>query len=193
VTPAELARRLRSAPARAGATRVLAVDGHSGTGKTTLATRLGFELAAPVLPMDDLYPGWDGLRAGAAELIAGVLRPLRDGRPGRYRRWDWTRDAYAGTVDVPVVPVLVVEGAGCGVRAAAPYLSLLVWLDAPVAVRRERGLARDGEGFRPHWDRWARQEEALFAAQRTRERADVLVDVLVDADARQPGGVGGGW
>ena len=38
-----------------------------------------------------------------------------------------------------------------------------------------RGLARDGELYRPHWERWAAQEEALFAADRTRDRADVVV------------------
>ena len=39
-----------------------------------------------------------------------------------------------------------------------------------------RGIERDGEAFRPHWQRWARQEDALFAADRTRQRADLVVD-----------------
>jgi len=30
-------------------------------------------------------------------------------------------------------------------------------------VRYERAMARDGDTFRPHWERWAGQEEALLA------------------------------
>ncbi len=39
-----------------------------------------------------------------------------------------------------------------------------------------RGVERDGEAFRPHWERWARQEEAMFDAERTKERARLIVD-----------------
>ena len=72
-------------------------------------------------------------------------------------------------------PVLVVEGCGVGVRATAPYLSLLVWMDAPHDERMRRGIARD-PGYRPHWERWARQEQAMYDAEQTRERADLRVD-----------------
>ena len=39
-----------------------------------------------------------------------------------------------------------------------------------------RGIARDGEAFRPHWHRWAAQEDAHYAADNTAERADVRID-----------------
>jgi hypothetical protein len=34
-------------------------------------------------------------------------------------------------------------------------------------------MERDGATYAPHWARWAAQERAHFAADRTRERADV--------------------
>jgi hypothetical protein len=34
-------------------------------------------------------------------------------------------------------------------------------------------MARDGEAYRPHWERWAVQEAQHFAREGTRERADV--------------------
>jgi hypothetical protein len=43
-------------------------------------------------------------------------------------------------------------------------------------VRFRRGIARDGETYRPHWERWAWQETAHFAAEATACRADVRVD-----------------
>lgn len=179
---AELTQRVRDLPVRAGACRVVAVDGRAGAGKSTLARRLSTLLLAPVLSMDDLYPGWDGLAAAVPVLVGEVLEPLAAGRPAVHRRWDWTADTWGEPLTLPWHPFLVVEGVGSGARRAAPYLALLVWVEAPADVRKERALARDGDVFRPYWDRWARQEEALLATERTRDRADVVVD----AAARLP-------
>ena len=40
---------------------------------------------------------------------------------------------------------------------------LPVWIELPAEERRRRALARDGETFRPYWERWASQEDALAA------------------------------
>jgi hypothetical protein len=37
-------------------------------------------------------------------------------------------------------------------------------------------VARDGEHMRDQWLAWREQEEAMFARERTRDRADVIVD-----------------
>ncbi|WP_243407154.1 dephospho-CoA kinase [Frankia canadensis] len=162
-------------PARAAATRVLAVDGRSGAGKTTLARAVAARVGAAVLEMDDLYAGWDGLAAGIDQLVDGVLRPLARGEPARWRRYDWPRGRYGGVVTLDPPAVLVVEGVGAGARAAGPLLSGLVVVAAPDEVRRRRALERDGATFAPHWDRWARQEERYLAANDVAGRADVLV------------------
>ena len=178
---------LTAAPARAGRTRVLAIDGPSGAGKTVLAEAIRAALEAhtpdagpvPVVHLDSIYPGWDGLADSVPRLVDWVLRPLATARPVRYRRYDWDRDEYAEWIDVrtdPVPPVVIVEGAGAGSRPCAPYLSLLVWLEAPAAVRFERGMARDGDSYRPHWQRWADQEARHFAEHDPRGRADLCLD-----------------
>ncbi|GAA3244715.1 AAA family ATPase [Pseudonocardia petroleophila] len=171
-----LVARVRAAAPRCGGTRLVCVDGPSGSGKTTLAGRLAAELACPVLHLDDVYPGWDGLAAAVPLLHDGVVAPLVAGRTATYRRWDWTRNGFAGTVTIGRPEVLVVEGAGSGARVIAAHAVLLVWLEAPRAERFRRGIARDGETYRPHWERWAAQEEAHFSAEGTRDRADVVLD-----------------
>lgn len=155
---------------------MVAIDGPAGSGKTTLAARLAGLLEAPVVHMDDLFPGWDGLAEAPGKLVDWILGPLAAGQQAVYRRYDWDRDAYAERVAVPESEILIVEGCASGSTAAAPYLSLLIWIDAPHYIRMARGLARDGETFAPHWERWARQEEVLFKAERTRDRSDVVVD-----------------
>ncbi len=106
----------------------------------------------------------------------GVLAPLAAGRPGRYLRWDWGRGRDGEPVTVPVTGRLILEGAGAGSRELAPYLSALVWVEAPEPVRHERAMARDGETYRPYWDAWAAQERAHFLTHDPRSRADLVVD-----------------
>ncbi len=159
-------------PATLGTGRLICVDGPSGSGKTTLAAELATGRGAPVVHVDELIDGWSGLRTVEGPLER-LLRPLADGEPGTYRRYDWRAAAYAETVVVPPAPLLVVEGVGAGSLAVADLVTVLVWMDAPPAERRARGVERDGETFAPHWDAWAAEEAAHFARHGTRERADL--------------------
>lgn len=162
---------------------MVAVDGRSGAGKTSLAGILRDELAAPVVSLEDLYGGWDGLEHGIDLLISEVLEPLAAGRVALVPRYDWVAGEWAEPVALDPPEVLIVEGVGAGARRAAAYASVLVWLEATPAVRKKRALDRDGETFAPHWDRWAAQEDAMLAREHTPERADLVVDALTGAPA----------
>jgi uridine kinase len=177
VAIADVARGVLAAPPRCGPTRLVCVDGPSGSGKTVLAKRLAAALGdPPLLHMDDVHPGWDGLARAAPLLHEQVVAPLAAGRPARYRRYDRERGAYAEEHDLGAPPLLVVEGVASGARPVAAHATLLVWVEAPRDERFRRGIERDGETYRPHWERWARQERAHFAAEGTRGRADLRVD-----------------
>ena len=173
---AELAAAVLAAPARLGATRLVCVDGPAGSGKTTFGEQLADALAAPLVHMDDLYAGWT-LTGAAARLAAGVLRPLRSGRPGAYHRYDWHAGAFAAEpTAVPVAAALVVEGCGSCPPSLDRLTTLRVWIEAPAELRLRRGLARDGAAMRAEWLRWQAREAAVYAAERTRARADLRVD-----------------
>ncbi|HMM94538.1 AAA family ATPase [Phycicoccus sp.] len=166
---------LRAATPRCGATAVVAVDGPSGAGKTTLALGVVEVLGCPVVHMDELYPGWDGLADAVPLLVGQVLEPLARGERARYRVWDWAAHGWGEVRHVDPGPVLVVEGCGASVGAARRFAAVRVWVEAPRAERRRRGLERDGETYAAHWERWAAQEDAVFAADRTREHADLVL------------------
>jgi uridine kinase len=172
---ARIAALLRAAPARAARTRVLAIDGRSGSGKTLLAGRLRTELGASLVSMEDLYGGWDGLQNGIDVLVSRVLEPLAAGRAALVPRYDWVRGTWREPAGLAPPELLIVEGVGAGARRAVTYESLLVWLEAPADVRQRRAFARDGEIFIPHWDEWAAQEDAMLARERTPERADLIL------------------
>lgn len=161
---------------RCGTTTVVAVEGPAGSGKTTLAGLVATGLDARTVHMDDLYEGWSGMLAGGERLRDQVLRPIALGRPGRYQRYDWAAGRFAEWHDVPVGGHLVVEGVGSVRPSTLAYLSVVVWVEADEEVRMARGLARDGVELEGRWREWMVTERRMYAAERTREHADVRVD-----------------
>lgn len=158
-----------------GAVKVIAIDGPSGSGKTTLAHAVAADLGCPLVHMDDLYPGWDGLGAAVDLVTDRVLEPLARGEHAAYPVWDWTQGDWGRSAAVSATDLLVLEGCGSSVGRAGEYAALRVWVDAEEPVRRQRGIERDGQTFAPHWERWAAQEQVLFGADRTARRADLTV------------------
>ncbi|MFY1672825.1 hypothetical protein ACN27G_23155 [Plantactinospora sp. WMMB334] len=235
---AGLAAEILRRPARLGRTRLVAVDGPSGAGKTVFAGRLAAALGTalgtappgtappgtappgtappgtappgtappgtaplrtvpsgtvrggtvpsgtarggpetPVVNTDDLLDGWADQFTFWHRLDEWVLAPLRAGLPGRYRRYDWTRGRFGDDwIVVPPAPVLVLEGVSSARSAVAAELTLGVFVTAPAELCRARTLARDGAALLPQLDTWRRGERAHFAADRTAERAERVVD-----------------
>lgn len=169
---AALAQEVQQLDPRAGTTTVVVIDGPSGSGKSTFATRLATASGAGLLRLEDMYPGWDGLDEGAQRLVDDVLAPLARGEQATIRRWDWFAMRECAREPLATDPLLVIEGVGAGSRAAAPFISLLLWLEADTEERYTRAIARDGEMYLGHWDRWAAQEQVTFAREATRDRAD---------------------
>ncbi len=157
--------------------RLVRIDGPAGSGKTTLAAEVAALVAgAQVVHMDNLYAGWSGIDHAVTAQLDSILLPLAEGRPGRYRRFDWVADEFAEEHVVEPGPLLVLEGVGSGTRAHADLGTVLVWVDAPHDLRMTRGIDRDGEAFRVQWEAWAQSEQVLFEREGTRSRADMLVD-----------------
>ena len=181
---ADLAERIATSPPLLGSTRLVCVDGPAGSGKTTFAGRLTAALgaAAGLMHLDEIFAGWT-MTGSAERLAAGVLRPLAEGRPGSYHRFDWDVMRFADvTTPVPVTGVLVLEGCGSSRRAFDASTSLRIWVEAPQPLRMTRGVARDGAELTDHWARWQRTEAAVFAAEDTRARADLRVDGAAPGD-----------
>jgi len=175
--PAELPA-LIAAIAASAAVPVVLLDGRSGSGKTTLARALVEAWGGPValVRLDDIYPGWDGLEAASEHIREHVLEPLAAGGEPRWRRWDWTTDAPAEwhALD-PSRPVLI-EGCGALSRSTRALASFTLWVELDPQTRKRRALSRDGDAYRPHWDRWAAQEEAFIEREHPASLAGVVID-----------------
>jgi len=164
--------------------RVVALEGRSGSGKSTVALQARQVLATRdtsvhLLSMEDLYPGWEGLTASADLLHDWVLAPLARGERPAWRRYDWGQNRFVPTWthlpgDLQEGGTLLVEG--CGSGATSSLLDLLVWVYAPESVRTHRlDLREDAELYAPHRRSWALQEEEFYALHRPGDRADLLI------------------
>jgi hypothetical protein len=146
---------------------VVLIDGRSGSGKTSLARRLvarwPLRGRVQLVALDSLYPGWDGLADGVEAARDLILRPHARGLIGLWERWDWEASAPAEAHAVDPSLPLIVEGSGLLTAETARLGDVRVWLESPQRSRMRRALDRDGDTFRPHWTRWAEQEERHIA------------------------------
>lgn len=173
---------LATLAARDSPTPIVLVDGLSGSGKSSLAAALAEELAARwgrrwrVLGPDLWFPGWDGLRA-AQPMTARLLRALRAGRSGTYRPWDWEHSRELPAIEVAPGTPTILEGCGVLNPETRPIAELALWVEAEGGgpVRRARALERDGETYRPWWERWEAQDLARLSSDRPRELADAII------------------
>lgn len=166
---------------------IIAIDGRSGAGKTTLAVELAVRLRAhhkvSLFHLEDIYPGWNGLAAGIERYVATVLEPLSRGEAATWTSWDW-KNHYDGAARVTLpAEIVIVEGVGAAAAAARPFLGAVIWTESPDDVRRTRALDRDGSTYEPFWDQWAAQESAWLAADRVPDHADLHVQNLADGEA----------
>ncbi|MEV7170963.1 hypothetical protein AB0O18_14865 [Streptomyces sp. NPDC093224] len=170
-----LAGELGALPPSLGPVRLIAVDGHAGSGKSTFAGRLAEALGgAPVLHLDDVAThaelfGWE------ERLRVQVLEPLAAGRPAHWAPYDWVERRFGAQRVLEPAPVVLVEGVGAGRRALRPCLARLLWMETPRAQSWLRGRNRDGRELSDFWDEWERVERAHFSSDPSRPFADTLV------------------
>ncbi|UOR02654.1 hypothetical protein MUN77_04915 [Leucobacter allii] len=113
--------------------------------------------------------------AGAAEQVrADAAERARAGAAAR-RSADGAAPGRSAAGTGERVAAMRAAGEIAGGSGAARQRVRAVWLDCPEALRRERALARDGDVFAPHWERWAAQEAAFFAAHEPWALADEVI------------------
>ncbi|WP_078947568.1 AAA family ATPase [Streptomyces griseus] len=173
-----LASRLRRLPPSCGPVRLIGVDGHAGSGKSTFAEELARRLGdAPVLHLDDIA-SHDELFAWDARLLAQVIKPLTRGETAFYSPYDWRSRDFGPKRALPPASLIVIEGVGAGRRALRPHLAQLLWMELSPEESWERGRARDGEEQRVFWEGWVRAERRHFTEDPSRPHADLLVRQL---------------
>ena len=172
---------------------VVAIDGRSGTGKSTLAAYFAAQFPAVVVPCDDFFAanipaqGWAerSPAARAADCIdwrrlrLEAIEPLRAGLPGRWHAFDFARGpatdgTYARSETMTVCAphrVLLLDGTYAARPELADVVDVAVLVEAAPEVRADRLRAREAAEFLAEWHaRWDAAETHYFTTIRPREK-----------------------
>lgn len=180
LSPASTAHFLTLQPS-CGSTTIIGIDGRSGAGKTTLGRQLASALECPLVSLESVYQGWEGLEAGIDQM-ADALAAIAHGDAAFVTTWDWIVGTPGGPKPVPAPPTLVLEGVGAGAHRIRPFLSYLIWLEVPAPVRRAQALSRGGENYEQWWDVWATQEDSYIERDAPAKHADLLIETTRKRD-----------
>ncbi|WP_406002020.1 uridine kinase [Streptomyces sp. NBC_00829] len=170
---------LAALPPSCGPVRLIAVDGHAGSGKSTFAARLASAIGGegggvPVLHLDDLATH-EQLFEWTDRMLSQVIEPLSHGRTAHYDPYDWILRRFGSPRALAAAPVVLIEGVGAGRRELRPYLAGLLWMEINAEESWQRGRSRDGGELSSFWDGWIVAEARHFAEDPSRPFADALV------------------
>jgi uridine kinase len=174
---AALCERITSLQSATPSPVLVALDGRSGAGKSTVAAQVGAQTGALVIDGDDFYrsgtdASWDALSpAEKVDLVIdwerqrSLLEQLRHGAAVTWQPYDWEADD--GGLGAPVTAgpaaVVLLDGAYSARPELSDLYSQRVLLSVARDVRRERLLHREGERYRAEWEaRWGEAEDLYF-------------------------------
>ncbi|MGH8914008.1 MAG: uridine kinase family protein [Acidimicrobiia bacterium] len=186
-----LADRIRELARDRGRPLLVAIDGRTAAGKSTLAAKVAAQVGAVVIDGDDFYAGgtaaeWDAM--SAAEKVdhcidwrrqRPVLEALSRGERAAWFEYDWDADdgrlAEKATICEPA-PIIILEGAYSARPEMADMFDLRVLVDAPADLRRERLIRREGKDYQEDWNaRWDEAEQWYFAEVMPPEEFDLVL------------------
>lgn len=171
---------IANSDALCGETKIVTIDGPAGSGKTTLAKEIALELAkskvnVSVIHLDELYEGWDdALGQKLYERIdAWILAPLRNGLGPRHLKYDWHVNKYTTWSELPVTPIVIIEGVGSGHTSLREQVSQAIWVEADDHILLDRVVERDGEVVRDEMLIWKARERAYFELHEVKNAAQI--------------------
>ena len=195
VLVAEVRMRLRTS----GRPFLVAVDGRSGAGKSTIAGQAAAILDAALVPTDDFFAATLTDRAWSERspprrvadaldwrrLRAEALEPLLAGRPAHWRAFDFEAGArpdgsYAFRTlltECRPRPVVILEGAYSSRPELTDLIALAVLIETPAPLRRARLAAREAPEHLAVWHaRWDAAEDYYFTKVRTRNAFPLVLE-----------------
>ena len=170
-------------------TAIVLIDGRAGSGKSRFTSQLAdliftSETQLPkLIHMDDLYPGWNGLRAGSAYLNRSILHPIAAGKHANWQVWDWelgqrgaAHEPSNGWRSFEDGNLVLVEGCGAVSLVSSELADLTIWIESTAKTRKKRFSSRDQGKHDPYWETWAIQEDEFYQQEQSSELCKIWIE-----------------
>lgn len=167
---------------------IIAIDGHSASGKSSLA--LALHQAHPTSTLvhtDDFYRPLPERTRNELDAVGGyhlyydwqrleaqVLRPLKDGLAARYQRYDWSTNSLAEWITVSPTGLVIIEGCYAARPELRNYYHAIVVVVAHEATRQHRQRLR-ADASQEWLDRWDAAEQYYMSYAALHIYADLVV------------------
>lgn len=167
---------------------VLAVEGGSASGKTSLAGVLEQKYGCTVFHTDDFFLqpyqrtpqrlAQPGGNLDRERLLQQVLVPLKEGKPVEYSRFDCSSMRLLAPHTVYPARLTVIEGVYSMHPDFEEFYDLSVFLDIGPVLQRERIAVRESpQKAQRYFNEWIPLENGYFSATRTCSRCDMRIEI----------------
>jgi len=167
---------------------VVAIEGGSASGKTTLADLLQELYGCTVFHMDDFFLqphqrtperlAEAGGNVDRERFLAEVLLPLKQGSTIAYRRYDCQVQTVLPPADIIPTGLTIVEGAYSMHPDLAKHYDLSVFLHISPELQRVRILMRNGSEMADRFfSTWIPMEQHYFSETNAANRCDLILEV----------------
>lgn len=167
---------------------IVAIDGGSASGKTTLASKLQEVYDCNVFHMDDFFLQAHQRTPERLNEVGGnvdrerfqseVLQSLKKGETVYYRRFDCQTQALEVPVTVEPKKLTIIEGAYSMHPAFSNYYDLGVFLDIDPEHQKQRILKRNSTAMAERFfGEWIPMENTYFSETKIKDRCDLIINV----------------
>lgn len=167
---------------------VVALEGGSASGKTTLGEVLEKLYDCTVFHMDDFFLrpeqrtpqryGEPGGNVDRERFLEEVLLPLKKKEPVAYRRFDCSSWKLGPLVEVTPKRLTVVEGAYSMHPELAPYYDFSVFLSISPELQRDRIEKRNSPKIAQRfYGEWIPLEQVYFSKTKAQERCGLSISI----------------
>ena len=159
-------------------TRIVAIDGCGGAGKSSFAQHVSRALDGATIVHTDDFASWGNPIDWWPQLVERLLVPISRSEVARFAPSRWEAGPDPEVVVVEATEFMILEGVTASREAFMPYVTYSIWIDTSPGLRLRRGLERDGRAALKQWETWMAEEDSY----RSRERPDVRADLVIRGD-----------
>ena len=166
---------------------ILAIDGNSAAGKTTLATLLSQIYDCNVFHMDDFFLrpeqrtperyAQPGGNIDHERFREEVLLPLSRNESVSYRKFDCSTFTLSDATQMPIQSINIIEGVYSMHPQLEKFYDYSVFLKIDPQAQYRRIEERNGAYAQQFFEKWIPLENSYFSKTETESRCDLVLDI----------------